>query len=70
MPNYSHVHLNLQSPNEESEGHDYIECWKFTIPKNEYIIGTSTEKSGTWEKRWGKGEITTIIDIYIKLFTT
>ena len=33
MPDDYLVNFNLQSPNNKTEGNDYIECCKFTIPK-------------------------------------
>ena len=54
MPDDSLVHLNLQSPNEGSEGQDYIECCKFNIPKNHTLYSHQQKKtkkhSGTWKK--------------------
>ena len=33
MPDDIFKKLNLQSRNDNTEGNEYIECWKFTIPQ-------------------------------------
>ena len=49
IPDDEPVNLNLQSPNKKTEGNDYIECWKFTIPK-EFIHYMNKNKNKKKQK--------------------
>ena len=69
------IHLNLQANNDVNEGNDYIECWKFTIPKcNIHHMKASKKikniKEHETKQIQVKGKMMIIIDMYIISFTT